>query len=273
MPKSKRHSESVILPPVGSVFLMPLPNGRFGACRVIRHDKRFSDTSRALVIASRWIGTVAPRLDEPLLREPLTKTHHSWKNQIEAFYAFDNVPEDFQLLGTLVPTNEDMRLECSSLANWCSAQLQVLIQWRWDNERDALLAEDELSRQRKQAADLEKQRERQNYLAHLTLDKLKLKSKRRFATWKGGVSQELTNICRHVFDETIDMLMKCDDKPRKRRVVSILQKCVDRLNQLDAEHHFIETVEREELCQEIDEIICACGFPKDEGIADRWREW
>lgn len=100
-----------------------------------------------------------------------------------------------------------------------------------------------------------------------------MKSKKRFVSWEGAVSVELIEVCRQVFLDAIDALMEREGKPRKKLVVSVLRECVERLNELDAEQHFIDTIEREDLCQEIDEIVCASGFPNDEGIADRWREW
>src|SRR5208282_4712659 len=115
MPSARRASEPFILPPLGSVFIMPLPDGRYGGCRVIRHDEKSFGVPRALVVVSRWIGTEMPSLDEPSLREPLILNHHSWKNQVEAFLAMDNVPADFQLLGAIALTDEDMRLECLTL--------------------------------------------------------------------------------------------------------------------------------------------------------------
>ncbi len=108
-------------------------------------------------------------------------------------------------------------------------------------------------------------------MATLTLDALK--GKQRFVSWEGSVSDELINVCRHLFLDTIAGLMEREGKPRKKEVVAILRECVERLNELDTEYYFIATIEREDLCQEIDEIICASGFPNDEGIADRWREW
>jgi hypothetical protein len=271
MARSNPKLDAVILPPVGSVFLMPLDDGRYGVCRVIRHGAPFSDTPRALVVASPWIGTGVPDLDEPLLREQLVLNHHSWNNKVEAFYAFDNVPADFRLLGEIAPTDEDAKLTCSTLTRWDSAPLQVLLQWRWDNDRNALLAEEQVDRQKDGAAALEKQRRRQEYLASVTL--AQLRDKERFATWEGSISDELLIVCRHVFQETIDSLLEFEGKLPKKRMVAALRECVLRLNDLDAEHEFIETVEREDLCQEIDEIAHACGFPKEVGVADRWRDW
>ena len=274
MAKVKRPKQ-VAVPPVGSVFLMPLGDGRYGTCRVIRYGEESDGVSfggvHALVVASRWIGTAVPSLDEPLLREPLIKTHHSWSNQVEAFFVMDEVPVDFQLLGTLLPTNEDMNLRCLSFGHWKSAPLHVLIQWRWDNDREALLADDEVKRQKERATVLEKQRQRQNFLASVTLSQLR--DKERFATWGGSVSDELIDVCRHIFAETIDSLLEFEGKPPKKSMVAAMKECVTRLNELDTEQHFIETIEREDLCQEIDEIVHACRFPKEEGIADRWRDW
>ncbi len=272
MDKPNRNHGPVVLPPVGAVYMMPLADGRFGACRVIRHDKKMFGVPRALVVASRWIGTAAPVLEEPLLRVPLILNHHSWRDRVNAFCAFDNVPDTFQCLGAIAPTSEDMQLECSSSAVWALAPLQVLLQWRWDNDRDALLAEEEIKRQREKVAAMERQTKREDYLANVTLDTLA--SKRRFATWEGVVSEQLVAVCRQVFNETIDAIREREGKPRKAHVVSMVRDCVERLNQLHAEYnHFVETTEREDLCQEIDEIVCASGFPNDLGIADRWRDW
>ena len=164
-----------------------------------------------------------------------------------------------------------MKLDSSSLAKWNYAPLQALIQWRWNNDREALLAEDEVKRQKERAADLEKQRQRQTYLMKVTLSELK--DRKRFERWERGLPQKLIDVCRHIFDETIDSLMEFEGKVPKKKMVAALRECVTRLNDLDAEHDFIETVEREDLCQEIDEIVHACRFPKEQGIADRWRDW
>ena len=101
MGRSTPKLDAVTLPSLGSIFLMPLADGRYGACRVIRHG--FIEPPRALVVVSRWIGAVAPAMDEPLLQEPLILNYHSWKDHVAAFYAFDDVPGDFRLLGVIAP--------------------------------------------------------------------------------------------------------------------------------------------------------------------------
>jgi hypothetical protein len=42
---------------------------------------------------------------------------------------------------------------------------------------------------------------------------------------------------------------------------------------LDAEKRFIETVEREDICDEFEAIVHACGLGNYKDLADRWRDW
>src|SRR5205809_511882 len=87
------------LPNDGAAFLMPLSDGRFGVCRVLRRSlpegrRRPGDTS-VLVAASPWIGTEAPDRNDPLLREILMLTHHSHDNAQCVVWVSDPVPESF----------------------------------------------------------------------------------------------------------------------------------------------------------------------------------
>ena len=44
----------------------------------------------ALLELSRWIGSEAPDLEDPVLREPLRLTHHSWDGDLERVW--DDAP-------------------------------------------------------------------------------------------------------------------------------------------------------------------------------------
>lgn len=99
----------------------------------------------------------------------------------------------------------------------------------------------------------------------------KLKRKQRFVSWKKWKSSELIVHCRTIFNEAIDKLLEGENS--KKKVRSIIRQCVESLNRLDNENQFIDTIEREDLCLEIDELLFACGYPEEQGIEDRWREW
>ncbi len=54
---------------------------------------------------------------------------------------------------------------------------------------------------------------------------------------------------------------------------AVLQRCIESFNALDAEHHFIETVEREQIIEELTRLRYAVGLGEREDLADEWRDW
>jgi hypothetical protein len=51
-------------------------------------------------------------------------------------------PVSFRWLGKIALPKKDLETDSGSFAAWNSLPLQVLAQWRWDNEREAVLAQD-----------------------------------------------------------------------------------------------------------------------------------
>lgn len=270
-----RKSAKSILPNPGDAFLMPLADGRFGICRILRRTESGDETGlsapHVLVIASAWIENDAPDMNDPRLREPLILTHHMHNHQPELFWTNDPLPETFRLLGTIAPTPDEAKQQCLTWSSWLSLPLQVYLQWRWDNEREAVLREDEI-KQKAEALGREEGRKRyQQYLDSLTLEGLR--KKRRFSDWKGFVDDEQLAACRKIFRRTIDGLIALGPKPRKAAVLRILRQCILDLNDLDAAGHFIDTIEREELCEQFEEIAHVCGIRGYDDLAGRWRDW
>src|SRR5207245_4636950 len=106
-----RKKTKFTLPNVGDAFLMPLSDGRYGVCRVLRQyrpgERKRQGDIHVLVAASSWIGTEAPDMSDPQLREILVLSHHSYDNQINVNWVSDPVPESFVPLGAIVPTWEE----------------------------------------------------------------------------------------------------------------------------------------------------------------------
>ncbi|MEV0160291.1 hypothetical protein [Nonomuraea fuscirosea] len=75
------------------------------------------------------------------------------------------------------------------------------------------------------------------------------------------------------------------DSPSDEEVFAAIQKVVEGLNAVDAAHddHDYETIEREELCEFIDDVLSEAGIDLDAltarrgikrfEITDEWREW
>jgi hypothetical protein len=83
-----------------------------------------------------------------------------------------------------------------------------------------------------------------------------------------------------IFDDLVDGLIQKGQNALEKDKVKLFKKCVLALNDLDEEldNCFIETTEREDLCELIDKITIAAGLnPEDyadgEGLSDEWREW
>jgi hypothetical protein len=264
------------LPGVGEAFLMPLADGRFGVCRVLRlcqpEEAKILGEGGMLVAGSAWVGTEAPDVNDLRLREILVLSHHAHENSPNVLWVFDPPPAGFQKLGVIAPTEAEAKMACLSASGWEYFPLQSYLQWRWDHEREAVLREDAEKEEQQKIARKEGVKIRQQYLDSLTL--AGLRKKKRFAGWKGYVPNEALIACRQIFLETIDALIALGPDPKVRPRLAVLKRCIVRLNDLDEEHdYFIETIAREDLCEEFDEIVYACGLKQYDDLSDRWRDW
>ena len=54
------------------------------------------------------------------------------------------MPASFTIIGQIALSSHDLAASSRTFASWESVPLQVLKQWRWHHDRDALLQEEEL---------------------------------------------------------------------------------------------------------------------------------
>jgi len=274
MGKMKAKSAQKTLPNPGDVFLMPLGDGRFGVCRVLRTnteaERKFHGDPRVLVACSQWIGTETPDLGDAQLRQIQKLTHHSWKNGLNMCWVSEPPPDAFRRIGVIEPSASEKRRKWDASSGW-NFPLGLLMQWRWDHEREAVLRED-AEKLEQQAREREQASRRLQEVAPPTLRTLR--TKRRFFGWKGFAPDKAASACRAIFRQSIDAIISLGEKPSKAATLRVLQKCIERLNELDTQYEqFIETTIREELCEEFDEVVQASGLKNYENLADRWRDW
>jgi hypothetical protein len=79
-------------------------------------------------------------------------------------------------------------------------------------------------------------------------------------------------------DETLDIYMNklegSVDKMSEQDILEYVQEIVIGLNELNEQFdYFIETLEREELCEFIIKAANAAGLETEEDITEEWREW
>ncbi len=108
-----------------------------------------------------------------------------------------------------------------------------------------------------------------------------------FAKWRENFfeyemeqyTEENCNEAKSIFDNLISKLIKIGENGNKIEKENCFEKAIKSLNKLnEKDEGIIETGEREDLCELIDQITLASGLkPSDyaegDGIADLWREW
>ena len=92
-------------------------------------------------------------------------------------------------------------------------------------------------------------------------------------------TQENCDAAKSIFDNLISGLKSIGENAPEKEKIKLFQTTVLSLNELDDRiDGLIETGEREDLCELIDQITIAAGlnpenYADGEGLADEWREW
>jgi hypothetical protein len=148
-------------------------------------------------------------------------------------------------------------------------------EWRWRNERAALVEE---QRQKSAKYEVERKAKEQRYrdrLSKLTWEQLL--SETPFENWSQSPpfpSIEFTNSARTKIRQVCIKLQTLGQKPRKGEVRTILKECVLWFNKMDEDAgHVIETDEREDICAVLEEIAFVAKQKSLVDEIDVWRHW
>ena len=245
----------------GDLFAMPLADGRWGACVVLRKS---SDAALLLVQTSAWIGDAPPSdLSDPLLTTPLVLTHHAWGGDVSIHWVDGPVPEGFVSLGRVPLGATDAATDSHGHGSWEGHRVQPLMQWRWDHEREAVLAEDEVARQQREAASQE-----WRFGYRRACDSLRdLRQRTAFPGWASFVEPADLRLSRRIVRDLIDELIALEHDRDEVTKLDAFRRAVGRFNETD----FIMTEEREGICEMLDQIADAAGLHDHEVSA--WRDW
>lgn len=270
MARRPKYSEQDF-PPPGTVFAASTRDGRFAVGRVLQRTFH-GGAQGALIAASPWLGKELPSLNLKKIQEILHLNHHKWKNKQEVFWVHDPMPSGFIILGQSDLSPRDLSISSDILSGWQSVPIQALLQWRWDHDREALLLDEE--RHATALAESQRQRAavRAEFMRTLTLDFLA--NRNWFDSWQDqdtGSSMPLHE-CRSLIAKLISEL-RAAPKLTLGFVKKLLKKTVNELNRLNAEHHFIATIQREDIYEALEQILCAAKFPQAVNQIDQWRDW
>ena len=258
-------------PTAGSVFAMPLGDGRFGICRVLQVRLKLKGRPEALVAASDWIGDAPPALTDPAVKRTLMLTHHSWADEPERLWVSDLPPKNFTNLGAIKLSKIDKETTCNSYSGWARLPAQVLLQWRWDHDREALLRADKQEKAAKEKQYAKAAAAREDYLAKITLPQLL--SKRLFPNWNRYQKPNDTKAVEQTVKSFIQTLAETRRPLTRKFVAQELKGCIEKMNTLDQERNMIETVEREDLFDIFEEILHAVKQPDLLTVVEDTRDW
>ena len=110
-----------------------------------------------------------------------------------------------------------------------------------------------------------------------------LRNKKPTETWKGYMEEDEEeglfteeNIAEteQVLDIYIDKLILLGSNPSEDEIMSCVEKVVIGLNDLNEKYdYYIETMEREDLCEFIIKAAQVAGLETDEDITEEWRDF
>jgi predicted house-cleaning noncanonical NTP pyrophosphatase (MazG superfamily) len=97
-----------------------------------------------------------------------------------------------------------------------------------------------------------------------------LRKRKFFADWSDYVEPANLRKARRVVRDLIDELIALQGSDQVA-TFDAFREAVERLNAADMEDQFIDTIEREDLCDVIDQIAAAAGL--DDYDVTAWRDW
>ena len=87
-------------------------------------------------------------------------------------------------------------------------------------------------------------------------------------------TEENINATNKVLDSFISNLEKLSANSPEEEIIKIIKEVVIRINELNEQYDsYIETMEREDLCEYIDTAARIAGLETDDDITEEWREW
>jgi hypothetical protein len=101
-----------------------------------------------------------------------------------------------------------------------------------------------------------------------------LRDQRFFDGWDGYLAPELVQASDEALRHLVDGLITLGERLRVSAARRLVDECVHRFNELDlsGDHHWICTIEREDIFEQVGRAVELCGFEYDEDWLDE-REW
>jgi len=186
-------------------------------------------------------------------------------------------PRNIRLAGNVGVTDDERALaeNCRARSTLNAAATFAEAEWRWRNDHEAFVRDMEADRRAEDVLREERVRARKERLKNLT--------------WEGFAEQDLfhswtshppfpplefTNLARERIRDVAKQLQSIGSNVTRAQVRDIVRNCVEWFNRKNLEFgEVIETEEREDLIQILEDLAAVAGHPSVASEVDRWRRW
>jgi hypothetical protein len=270
-PRTRQHLRT------GDTFAVPLEEGGWGACRVVRASG--APHYHVLVGACAWVGDEPPSLDEPRLRLTTRLTWGSRGQPLLFWVRQGPLPKGARYVGTLPACPGDESLAHQGYDDWENFLRHVYWQHHQDEEHGIPPATDEAELQRRQGEAARRYAAERRRKA-----RAKLEPKKLFPDPEDDPEDEIEarSFFRKVFRDAVAALDALGPDGDEVARLDVLRLCIERLNAAEQEDRETETYEididtywREILCDVFYDLMWVAGMEEyDRTVGEvPWRDW
>ena len=128
----------------GDVYIAQVPDGRFGAIRVLQSKERHH-----LIYTCDYLDASSPALTDVALRRCLVRNRFSWKGEPALWWVRGNLPKGLTSIGVLPLNTAEAAMTSPSHGFWdLSCAHEAWLDWRWIHDRPTFEREREIERAR-----------------------------------------------------------------------------------------------------------------------------
>ena len=93
----------------------------------------------------------------------------------------------------------------------------------------------------------------------MTLEQLQAETP--FTSWEGHVDPKAIGESRHIYKTTLSKLIQAGPGKSKDTYIPLLNRYIEEFNRIDEEYEFIATIEREDICEHLVQILDILNLP------------
>lgn len=128
---------------LGDLFSGVLPDGRYGAIRIINHiEKSF------LIAVTIYLDSSIPLITDPRLQEILLQNRFRYQNESAMSWYDGKIPKDFLYIGNIPVSAHEKMLECKKYSGKLSSSCVYPVYWEWRWQHDQENFENEIQVER-----------------------------------------------------------------------------------------------------------------------------